>query len=392
MASGRLDVRPLISHRFPVEQAPDAYRLITGDSGEEFLGVLMTYPYEDESEVGEELIIIHEAGKAAPAAEVRLGVLGAGNFATAVLLPVIHNLPGLAVHGIISASGLNARHAADRFGFRYAGSDPGQVLEDTEINTVAILTRHHLHAKQTLAALKAGKHVFCEKPLALDRGELEDIEAALRQPDAPLLTVGFNRRFAPLAQKMKDFLSPVDEPLIASYRVNAGYIPLTHWVHNPEQGGGRIIGEGCHFIDFLTFLVGAPPVSVTTIGLPDGDRYREDNVILTFRFPEGSVGSVHYVSNGDKAFAKERVEAFKGGRVAVLDDFRSLEMVHAGHRRVLRSRMRQDKGHQAEWVAFIRALRKGGPPTIPYAQISGVTRASFAAVQALRQGEIVQIP
>ena len=203
--------------------------------------------------------------------------------------------------------------------------------------------------------------------------------------------VGFNRRFAPLARQLHAFVSQRTEPLVAHYRVNAGYIPLTHWLHDPEIGGGRIIGEGCHFIDYLTFLVGASPLTVTAQGLPDGGTYREDNVVLTFTYPDGSIGTVSYLSNGDKAFPKERVEVFAGGRVAVLDDFRTLEMVHNGNRKTVRSRLRQDKGHQAEWDFFVRAIKDGGEPPIPYDQLFGVTKAAFAALESLRSRETVQI-
>jgi predicted dehydrogenase len=179
--------------------------------------------------------------------------------------------------------------------------------------------------------------------------------------------------------------------LAAYYRINAGFIPATHWVHDPEQGGGRIIGEACHFVDFLTFLVGVPPVSVSAQALPDGGRYCEDNAILTFTFPDGSCGSVAYLANGDKAFSKERVEVFAGGRAAALDDFRSLEMVREGRRETVRARLRQDKGHRAEWEVFVSAVLAGGPPPIPYSQLFGVTRATFAALDSLRKGERVQI-
>jgi predicted dehydrogenase len=206
-----------------------------------------------------------------------------------------------------------------------------------------------------------------------------------------LLTVGYNRRFAPLAERLKAFVDQRQEPLAASYRVNAGYIPLNHWTQDPEQGGGRIIGEGCHFVDFLTFLVGAPPVSVQALALPDGGRYCEDNVVLTFTFPDGSLGTLVYLANGEKAFPKERVEVFCGGRTAVLDDYRSLEMVQQGRREILRSRLRQDKGHRAEWLAFSNAVRTGGPPPIPYSHLFGVARATFAALQALRSGGSVAI-
>ena len=392
LAGGALKAHPLITHRFPIERAPEAYELILGKRDEPFLGVLLTYPAAPAP--APVLVGVRRAETQAQAA-VRLGVLGAGNFAAAVMLPALRKTPGVQPVGVVSASGVSAAHARRKFGFRYAASDPRQVLDDPAINTVAVLTRHNLHASLTTAALQAGKHVFCEKPLALNAEELRGIFAALeaaRGPDAPLLTAGFNRRFAPLAQRMAGFFSGRREPLAVHYRINAGYIPPQHWLHDPAQGGGRIIGEGCHFVDFLTFLVGAPPVRVSAQALPDGGRYRQDNVLLTFAFPDGSLGTVAYLANGDKAFPKERVEAFSGGRAAALDDFRSLEMSAGGRRRVLRARLRQDKGHRAEWEAFAAAIRRGGSPPIPYAHLWGVHQAVYAAVESLRSGQPQDIP
>jgi predicted dehydrogenase/threonine dehydrogenase-like Zn-dependent dehydrogenase len=389
LGSGRIDVQPLISHRFPIEQAPEAYDLITGKSKEPFLGVLLTYPAESTSISQDNIPRDHlqtrrENGKTETG--VRLGVLGAGNFATAVMLPAIKKIPQIERVGIASGAGLHAQHAAEKFNFHYTAHDENQLLTDPQINTIAILTRHDLHAEQVVRALQAGKHTFCEKPLAVDNDQLGMISEQLKVEQCPLLMVGFNRRFAPLARRMYEFIKERQEPLVALYRVNAGYLPLNHWLHDPKQGGGRIIGEGCHFIDFLTFLIGQPPISVNAQALPDNGRYREDNVILTFKFPDGSLGTVAYLANGDKAFPKERVEVFAGGRVAVLDDFRWLEMVRDGRRQIVRSRLRQDKGHQAEWEAYSAAILRGGPPPIPYEHLFGVTRATFAAVEALRGG------
>ncbi|MEW5867994.1 MAG: bi-domain-containing oxidoreductase [Chloroflexota bacterium] len=418
LASGKLDANALITHRFSLEGAPQAYELITGKLREPFLGVLLTYSdgMQDmvEGKQGvEEARQARDHELAVPQArlrkvdKVRLGVLGAGNFATAVLLPAARSAAGVELVGIASASGMSAQHAANRFGFNYAASDEEQILNDANVNTVAILTRHHLHARQVLRALAAGKHVFCEKPLALSHQELDEIEALLSgiAVDAStdttagthsavldsLLMVGFNRRFAPLAVRLKAFLGERQEPLAVHYRVNAGYIPLNHWTQDPQQGGGRIIGEACHFIDFITFLVGHPPVEVSAQGLPDGGRYREDNLVLTLRFPDGSLGTVSYLANGDKAFPKERVEIFCGGRVAVLEDYRALELVLDGRRQVVRSRLRQDKGHRGEWQALVAALQSGGEPPIPYDHIFGVVRATLAAVEALRTGARITV-
>ncbi len=256
---------------------------------------------------------------------------------------------------------------------------------------LAVLTRHHLHASQVLAGLRLGKHVFCEKPLALNRTELEEISAVLSQPDAPRLMVGFNRRFAPFAARLKEFLAGAGEPMAVHYRVNAGFIPANHWVHDPAVGGGRIIGEACHFVDFVTFLVGSAPVSVSAQALPNCGRYSQDNLVLNLSFADGSIGTVTYLANGDKSVAKERVEVFCGGRVGILDDYRSLELVRDGRRKTYTSALAQDKGHQAGWAAFLDALLKGTPGPIPFDQIAGVHRAVFAAAQAVASGSIAPV-
>jgi predicted dehydrogenase len=237
--------------------------------------------------------------------------------------------------------------------------------------------------------LQAGKHVFVEKPLAVTAEQLEEVNQTLTASSQKLMNVGFNRRFAPLTRRLQEFLAARTEPLYMHYRINAGPIPLNHWTHDPVQGGGRIIGEGCHFVDFLTCLAGAAPLSVTASALPDNGRYHEDTISMTFSFPDGSVGVVDYLANGDKSFPKERVEVFCGGRIAVLNDFRTLEIQQAGHRSVLKKA--QDKGWKEEWIAFTNAIRTGGQPPIPYEQLFGVTRATFAAMQALHEGKRINI-
>lgn len=393
LAAGRLDVKPLISHRFPIERAPEAYELITGKRKEPFLGVLLTYPNTSADGVPTSHIDLPVQSRSTQpvTGEPVLGVLGAGNYATAVFLPTVQKVGGVQKALVATSSGLSARHAAQRFGFRAASSNEDEVLASPEINIVAILTRHNHHARQALAALRAGKHVYCEKPLAIRSEELDEIEAALRSETLPLLMVGFNRRFAPFAVQMKEFLSRGSEPFVAHYRVNAGFIPLNHWTHDPVIGGGRIIGEGCHFVDFLTFLAGATPVTVTAQALPDAGTYRQDNAMITLTFPDGSIGSIAYVANGDKSFPKERVEVFQGGRVAVLDDFRRLETVHNGQRKTVQARLGQDKGHRDSWTSFLQAVKAGSTPPIPYDQLIGVTRATFAAVESLNDNQPVRI-
>lgn len=382
MAGGKLDATPLISHRYPIDQAAEAYELITGKKKEPFLGVLLIYPEEDAGVPARRVTFSTIASHAS--FPVRLGVLGAGNFANATLLPAIRRNPLIERVGIASTGGLHARDSARKFGFAYAASNEEEILNDANVNTIAILTRHDSHADLAIKALRTGRSVFVEKPLAINTEQLSAVSAQLSLADCPQLLVGFNRRFSSLAVRLAAHFSGRLEPLYMHYRVNAGYIPPNHWVHDPILGGGRIIGEACHFIDFLTFLVGASPLSVSAHALPDGGKYTQDNVSMTFTFPDGSLGVVDYLANGDKSFPKERIEIFCAGRVAVLDDFRVLDMVHDGLRKTLRQV--QDKGWHAEWLAFARAIHAGDKSPIPYEQLLGVTRASFAAVESLRSG------
>jgi predicted dehydrogenase/threonine dehydrogenase-like Zn-dependent dehydrogenase len=398
ISSGKLDVAPLISHRFDITAAPAAYELITGKVGEAFLGVLLTYPPKDRQKPAVKVFLPEHAPLAEPVeapladpAQTGIGVLGAGNYAKATFLPALRRAGAVPLVGIASASGINARHAARKFGFQYATASEQEIFKDPAISHIAILTRHNDHARQTITALQNHKHVYCEKPLALNTAELDEIKAALEMEHAPLLMLGFNRRFAPLAVRMKEFLAASGEPLAMHYRINAGFLPDTHWLHDPLLGGGRIIGEGCHFIDLLTFLVGAPPQSVFAKGLPDAGRYHQDNVILTITYPDGSLGTISYLANGDRSIAKEQVEVFSSGRVAFLDDFRRLEMTHAGRRSLMRSPFRQDKGHAAAWQAFLSASLQGLPAPIPYNEIWAVSLASFAAMESLSTGRPINL-
>ena len=384
MVSGALNVRPLITHRFPIERAARAYELITGRTREPFLGVLLTYDVRRAAKTTR----VEFPHRNTAASDVRLGVLGAGKFADATLLPAIKKAGGIDLVGIASAGGLHARHAAKKFGFAFGASANQEILKDRRINTVAILTRHDSHARLVIEALQAGKHVFVEKPLAINADQVSALERQLRRQNSRLVMVGFNRRFSPLALMMAGFLAGRPEPLHAHYRVNAGYLPPDHWTQDPLLGG-RIIGEACHFVDLITSLVGAAPIAVSAHALPDGGKYHEDNVSMTFTFPDGSIGVVDYLANGDASFPKERLDVFCAGKVAVLDDFRSLDMREGGNRKLIEAS--QDKGWMHEWRAFSRAIREGGEPPIPYEQLIGVARAMLAAVQSIRGQQPVSI-
>jgi predicted dehydrogenase/threonine dehydrogenase-like Zn-dependent dehydrogenase len=383
IADGKIDIKPLITHRFPIELAESAYELITGKHQEPFLGVMLTYSQvKSVPAYVRKVELISGASQNRKTEKVQIGVLGAGNYASAVFLPAIKKIGGAELVGIASAGGVTARSAAQKFGFSFASTDENEILNNPAINTVLVLTRHNHHARQVLAALKAGKHVYCEKPLALTEEDLGEIFEEAKKSSAPLLTVGFNRRFAPLSIRLKAFIDSAKEPFAAVYRVNAGFLPLTHWTHDPVLGGGRIVGEGCHFIDYLIYLAGGAPIQVQAQALPDAGKYRSDNVQINLKFPSGSIAQVLYLSNGDKGLPKERLEVHCAGRSAILDDYRELQLWSGGSRKQYKSALRQDKGHQAAWQTFLQAIKDGGPPPIPYDQLLG---SSLASIQAARQ-------
>jgi predicted dehydrogenase/threonine dehydrogenase-like Zn-dependent dehydrogenase len=390
MASGALDISPLITHRFPIEQAERAYALIERGT-EPYLGIVLQYPDEERGKLQRQIALpVHTESKPA-GGKIGIAVLGAGNFARTVLLPELKKRSEVRRVALCSASGLSATHYGPRFGFAAAASDDNETIRRDDVDAVFILTRHHLHAQQVTAALEAGKHVFCEKPLCLNESELRTIMQACNAHSQSIVAVGYNRRFAPMGRQLRDFFAGAREPLVMHYRVNAGYIPPDHWVHDPEQGGGRIIGEVCHFVHFMMFLSGTAPASVSAHKLPNNQRYRDDNVVVTLTFPDGSSGTITYVANGDKSFSKERVEVFGGGAVAVLDDFRRLELIRAGRKQVVKSRWRQDKGHRGELNTFIAAARNGGPAPIPFRDIVAVSLTTFAINESLRRRETVEV-
>lgn len=387
ISQGKLEVKDLITHRFPIQQAEKAYQLITNRKEQVFLGVLLTYPVK-----GTELSFVRipvtpptSTGKPLKS-QLNLGVLGAGNYANAVFLPTVVKVGGVGLHTIVSASGSSAQSAARKFRFAFAVSSEEDILFEKSINLTAILTRHSDHARQTIENMQHGKNVYCEKPLALNEDELKQIEKELEKKEHPYLMVGFNRRFSTYGLALKNAFTDRTEPLYVHYRVNAGYLPPTHWLHDPAQGGGRILGECCHFIDFLLYLVGQPFSSVYARAMPDQGKYHQDNVLLTLEFIDGSIGSIAYLANGDKSFSKENVEVFCGGKIGILDDFISLTIIQDGHRHHQKSHLGQDKGHRAAWQAFINAVRNGSPAPIPYQELLAVSYASIAAVNSMNYG------
>ena len=382
LASGAVDPSPLTTHRFPVEQAERAYALLTDDRGEERpFGILLEYAYEERPAAPTP----HSARRSG-AGTARIGLIGAGSFARATLLPALRDA-GAELAAVASGGGLTATDVATRFGFERAADSADEILADDSIDAVVIATRHASHAQLTASALRTGKAVFVEKPLAIDRDGLAEVEEALA-PDS-LLMVGFNRRFAPLAVQLRNELEAVASPTLLA-RVNAGPLPADHWAHDPEDGGGRLIGEGCHFVDLLSYLSGGPTVVVHALAVPHPQRPLEcsDEVVATLRFGNGGVGTLVYTGGGDPRLPKERIEAFGGGLAAVLDDFRRLELSRGGKRRV--TKQRQDKGHKAELARFLAAVR-GEAEAPAVSTYLDSTRATLALVDSLRDGSAVEV-
>lgn len=390
MASGALNVTPLITHRFPLNDALAAYDKIKNDP--KALGVVLEYP--ESVDTTQRVTLKKSSLPATPGQNIAVvGVIGAGNFAVSTILPALTKTEARLKYVAGSRNGAAVTHAARKFGAEQAVTDTRTVLDDPEVNTVFIVTGHHTHARFVREALGAGKHVFVEKPLCLSEQELNEIQAQyenMAESNRPLLMVGFNRRFSPHVVKIKDLLSGRSEPLTLTMTVNAGAIPPEHWTQDPERGGGRIIGEGCHFIDLLSFLAGAPVVKVAAMMSGEGPVVREDKMSILLSFADGSVGTVHYFANGSKSFPKETMEIFSDGRVIRLENFRQTLGYGFKNFKKLKT-WRQDKGHASEIAQFIARVEQGGTPLIPFEEIANVTKASFAAVESARTGVVEKL-
>lgn len=384
MAAQKLDLAPLISHRFELSDAAHAYDLVA-TRAEPSLGVLLDYPARElgsPAARGLNLALF----PAAPATEPAVAFIGAGNYAARVLLPAfVRNRARL--YGIASRGGVTAAHLGRKFGVAHVSTDADALIADPHVNTVVVATRHDTHASFAAQALAAGKHVFAEKPLAITAAQIDEVEAALRAAPTvrrPLLMVGFNRRFAPQIVRMKSLLHSIPGPKSFIVTVNAGRVPAGHWTENASVGGGRLIGEGCHFIDLLRHLAGVPIArwEVATVGA--AGEPREGQASITLAFADGSTGTVHYLANGHPSFPKERVEAFAAGRVLQLHNFRSLRAYGFGAVRSM-NLWRQDKGQNACVAAFLRAIREGRESPIPFAEILEVSRVTVAVGEAARR-------
>lgn len=377
LAEGRLDVSSLVSHRFKLQEAKEAYRILL--EGQGVLGMVLEYPQTTPSgddTLFEKTIIFHSKPAPQKLEDPGVGFVGAGNYATRSLIPAFKEA-GARLVSVASAGGVSGAYAARKFGFAETTTDTARLISDPKIRAVVITTRHNSHAALVREALAAGKHVFVEKPLCLTLEELHEIRKVYEERlPSPVLTVGFNRRFAPHIVKMKELIRRISAPKAFVMTVNAGAIPAGHWTQDAGIGGGRIIGEACHFIDLLRFLA-ASPLSGFDVAFMAGNT--RDSASIQLRFADGSIGTVHYLANGNKSFPKERLEVFVQGRILQMDNFRILRGFGWPGFGTMRL-MRQDKGQIACAKAFLESVRTGKPAPIPYEELVEVAEATIRLV------------
>ncbi|WP_394210628.1 bi-domain-containing oxidoreductase [Enterovibrio calviensis] len=382
MSSGVLDMKPLISHQFEIDHALDAYKTLEDKSS---LGILLKYPnHEDEVLLDRNVALNVESKRASGKAECAF--IGAGNYASRVLMPAFSK-SGAALNTVVTSGGVTAVHHGKKLGFKNASTDLNDALNNDEIDTVVIATQHNLHAEQVIQSITKGKHVFVEKPLALNESDVDAIEAAyLKCETKPVLMVGYNRRFAPNVIKMKALLDGVKTPKTFIMTMNAGDIPSEHWTQDIEIGGGRIIGEACHYVDLMRFLAGSKisGFSATCIGDSPGVSVKEDKASITLTFEDGSMGTIHYFANGGKAFPKERIEVFADDAVLQIDNFRKLNAF--GWKNASNEKLRaQDKGQANCTKAFVESVKGSKPAPIAFSEVIEVARVTCQIAEALRR-------
>lgn len=397
LQGGRVDTDILTTHRFPIDRALDAYALIEGEKTEPYVGIVLQY--DDPS--SDDIAALSQSATIAPPvispvrSSLTVGFIGAGSFASGFLLPHLKDMSDVTLDTVCNRSGLTGNDMRNKFGFKKSTTSIFDVLDDAQIGTVFIATRHGDHAPYTFEALRRGKHVFVEKPLALNEEELRPIEDILRShPELAgklLLMVGFNRRFAPLVRDLRGFFASTREPVIVHYYVNAGFLPKDHWTQHPVEGGGRIVGEVCHFIDTIQFLTDATPVRVSAECIASDSEAvtNYDNVNITLRMSNGSLGVITYVANGDSSVPKERIVMSGGNATAIMDNFQQLTLARGGKQE--RKRGTGDKGHHNEVVAFMDAIRNKASEVISLDSMLATTRCTFRILDALNSRSIVEL-
>ena len=425
IALGNVDVKRLISHRFKIEDAMKAYEMILKGK-ERYMGVVIEYGEsgkrrdgereigrktvrgrmgegEEEKESYKLLVKGYSEKKRATNQQITnniaqptpcIGVIGAGLFATGTILPILKKMKDVRLKTVATATGIKGQHAARKFEIENFTTDYKEILNDKDINLVFIMTRHGSHAKFVIEALKAGKHVFVEKPLCINQSQLKEIvstyQSLITNNHSPIVMVGFNRRFSPFSTWLKEKFRTISEPLSIHITCNAGYVPPDHWVHDPVDGAGRIIGEVCHFVDLIQFFTDSNPVEVYAQSL-DAEGYRpSDNVAITMKMANGAIGQILYIASGAKRYPRERVEIFGGGAVGVIDNFRRAEFISGSTRKTKRSLLGLDRGHKGELEALIRGIKEGKNP-VPFDSYIATTLTTFRIEESIRCRKAVRL-
>ncbi len=381
VSTGKLNVKPLISEVIELENYLQIYNDMNGGS----IASVLKYPVKDGNHFSSVVEVSVAASK--PANGV-IGIIGAGNFTKMTVMPAMKN-SGAYFKYISSAGGLTARSLSNKYKIAFSTTDYKEILNDAEVDTVIITTRHNLHATMVADSLKAGKHVFVEKPLALNTAQLNDIITVQQQHPTLSLNVGFNRRFSPHAQKAKSLLGTSNAAMNMIATMNAGFIPPDIWVQDMKVGGGRIIGEACHFIDLMQFLCGSKVAEVCMSALGSNPEENTDNAIITLKFENGSQGVINYFSNGSKSYPKERIEVYSQGRTLVIDNFRKTEGY--GFKGFSSLKTRIDKGHKKQFELLVSGVRNQNAQLIPINDLINTTAATFAAIESLKKGEWIKL-
>jgi predicted dehydrogenase/threonine dehydrogenase-like Zn-dependent dehydrogenase len=377
IAQGSIQLNHLITHTFDIDDAIKAYDIVLGKTPEPHIGILLAYP---ESAVYKP----HSVQlKSDPVNQINVGFIGAGSFAQSYLIPNVKT-EGVSLDTVVTTKGISAKNVAQKFGFNKASSEADEIFNNPEINTVFIATPHNTHALYTMQALDAGKHVFVEKPLAMNYEELQAVKECYNRNNSQLM-VGFNRRFSPLSIKIKEAFQNNDEPKVVHIRVNAGFISKDHWIQNPQIGGGRIIGEMCHFIDLMQYFTDARPTQVYAQAIKTSNQALtpEDNISITVTFDDGSIGNLVYLANGDKSLPKELIEVFSGGITGRIHDFRKGDL----HIKNKQQPIKLDgKGHKQEVLSFLNSVKNGQPNALSFESIYYTTLTTFKIIDALQTG------
>jgi polar amino acid transport system substrate-binding protein len=391
----KVDVKSITTHTFSIDDADKAYALISGEKKEHYVGIILKYPELEENKKEEYFKKIVTSGPKNTVGSPAIGFIGVGNHAQANLLPHVAGDSGNKLIGVCDSQGTIAKHLSEKYGFEFCTSNVEDIFNNDKINTVLVSTRHNSHAEYVIKAIETGKNVFVEKPLCLKNEELDKIitayQSKLDSGKEPVVLVGFNRRFAPLMKRTKEFFKDVKDPLTVNFRVNAGFIPKAHWVQDPVEGGGRIMGEVCHFVDIVQYLTGSQPVGVyaQSISSNNSQVTEYDNINITLKMKNGSLGIITYVSNGDKGVNKERMEVTGGNLYAILDNFEKLDLYKNEKRNEIKGKG-MDKGWKTEMAEFLSGSKSGQSP-IPFDSLRLTTLTTLKILESLRTNEVITI-